>query len=182
MFSINIPIIAVSFLTEGKYLRHLAALYIVTPEFATLFKCEIVVAGVTGKRNIILRDAKINATVRNHAIIRIKDFICGSFKIQQHNHFISITQAEVFIYCIQFHIFFLICSTDQVLLGNGCCCFIQFFYGRNGFVINLRIQIAPFQLFRCSMNIHIGKIGLFHIVFRFQINSQGICILIQTVI
>ena len=49
MFSINIPIIAVSFLTEGKDLRHLAALYIVTPEFATLFKCEIVVAGVTGK-------------------------------------------------------------------------------------------------------------------------------------
>ncbi len=30
-------------------------------------------------------------------------------------------------------------------------------YGRNGFVINLRIQIPPFQLFRCSMNIHIRK-------------------------
>ena len=100
MFSVNVPIITVSLLAEGKDLRHLATLCIIAPQFPALFKCKIIVVAVTGKRDIVLGNTQVNSRIGNYTIVWIKYLICCTLKVKQHYHFICIAETEIFIHCI----------------------------------------------------------------------------------
>ena len=100
---------------------------------------------------------------------------CTSLEIQKHNSGFCVAHSVKLCYIINFLISIIIQSGNLIFQGNTGSCLIDILHNRDSASVNLRVQIAPADLGKCGIDVHICIIDCSSGIVRFQITGQILC-------
>jgi len=124
IFIINISRIQLSILKETEHLRQLFRPRFIKPQGTLLCKCKIFFVGITFVGQIPAVDAKADTICHKNRIFRIKNFICVTLKIKQHDLRFCVSHTIVFCHMIHFHLFGITGRCDHIIHFQCCRVFV----------------------------------------------------------